>query len=88
MVSYVGIALGTFCAALIRAGYQQITGKPLFPANPKGPLYKWFGGKDRAIHEKSQEQLAQRLRDLEEEQISSQLDRRPVPRLGVSEPKP
>lgn len=29
-----GVVLGT---------YTLITGKEPFPANPKGPLYKWFG---------------------------------------------
>ncbi len=84
VVSYAGIALGTFVAALVRGLYKRFTGKEPFPANPKGPLYKWFGG---ANHGSSREMLVRRLRDQEAVQLSAQLDRRPAPRFLVSKRK-
>ena len=37
------IGLAAFGAALVRAGFKGATGREMFPANPKGPLYRWFG---------------------------------------------
>lgn len=89
MVSYLGIALGTALAAAIRAGYKQMTGKEFGrPANPKGPLYRWFGGQDRVNHEKDRALLALRLRDQEAERTSARLDRRPSQRFLASKRKP
>jgi hypothetical protein len=61
-----GLVLGTIAVVL---------GREPFAANPKGPLYKWFG---KTNHEKRRELLQTRLRDQEQERISSRLDRRPV----------
>lgn len=41
------IAVVVFLKALILGAYQAMTGKEAFPANPKGPLYKWFGRPNR-----------------------------------------
>jgi len=37
-----------FVKAVIMAIFAKVTGREMFPANPKGPLYKWFGGANRA----------------------------------------
>lgn len=37
------IFLIALITAAIREGFYRITGRDMFPANPKGPLYKWFG---------------------------------------------
>lgn len=29
--------------AIIMGAFEMVTGRDMFPANPKGPLYKWFG---------------------------------------------
>lgn len=39
------IAAVVFIKALIMGLFRHVTGRDMFPANPKGPLYKWFGGK-------------------------------------------
>lgn len=41
-VSYTGIFLGCLLAGLVRAAFKAITGREMFRANPKGPLYKLF----------------------------------------------
>jgi hypothetical protein len=82
-VTPTAIFLSVLLAGLVRAIYARITGKEMFPANPKGPLYKWLG---KTTHEKRQELLAKRLRDQEEERLSSRLDRRPSQRFLVSKP--
>jgi hypothetical protein len=40
------IFLSAVGAVLVQGIYRRATGKDLFPANPKGPLYRWFGKKD------------------------------------------
>lgn len=79
------IFLSALLAGALRAGYKAVTGKDMFPANPKGPLYKWLG---KTTHEKHRELLETRLRDQEAERISSRLDRRPSRRFLVSKRKP
>lgn len=37
------IFLSVVGAVLVQGIYKLLTGKDLFPANPKGPLYRWFG---------------------------------------------
>lgn len=76
------IFLSAMLATAVQGIYKAVTGKDLFPANPKGPLYKWFGD---ATHRATQERLQSRLHDLEQERLSSQLDRRPSRRLLGSE---
>jgi hypothetical protein len=45
MERVVKIVLIVIVTALIRSVLKWATGREeLFPANPKGPLYKWFGG--------------------------------------------
>lgn len=84
MVSYAGIALGTFVAALIRTGYKHVTGKEMFPANPKGPLYKWLGGANHG----SSSQLDRHQHGQEQERLSAPLDRPPVRLLPASKRRP
>lgn len=84
-MSTTAIFLSAMLAALVQAAYKGITGKDMFPANPKGPLYKWFGG---ASHREGRELIERRLRDQEEEQLFEALDRRPAKRLRDSPPKP
>ena len=46
------IALTLVAKALVVALFEAVTGRDMFPANPKGPLYKWFGkpkGGDTAL---------------------------------------
>lgn len=98
MVSYLGIALGTALAAAIRAGYKQMTGKDMFPANPKGPLYKWFGDPERherrrakrearISHEPSPTPSQLRRRDQLMERLSGPPSRPHAPRFRVSGPR-
>jgi len=47
-MSPTAIFLSCALAALVQAIYRAVTGRDLFPANPKGPLYRWFG---KASHE-------------------------------------
>lgn len=82
MVSFAGIALGTFAAALIRAEYQRRTGKPMFPANPKGPLYKWLG---RPSHGLRPEPLDPQRHGQEVERLASPPAPQPSLRLPASE---
>lgn len=37
------IAAVAFCKGLVYLGLEKVLGRDPFPANPKGPLYKWFG---------------------------------------------
>lgn len=37
------IAAVVFVKALVVGLWERATGQEMFPANPKGPLYKWFG---------------------------------------------
>lgn len=37
------IFLSMMAKALVMGLYAAITGREMFPANPKGPLYRWFG---------------------------------------------
>jgi hypothetical protein len=87
MVSYVGIFLGTMLAGAAQFGYKAITGKDMFPANPKGPLYKWFGDPERherrrlkrearINHEPSPTPSQLRRRDQLMERLSGQPSRR------------
>lgn len=41
------VFLATMVKAFVLAIFAQVTGREMFPANPKGPLYKWFGGASR-----------------------------------------
>ena len=41
-------ALAVFAAGLVRVAYKGLIGRDMFPANPKGPLYRWFG---KATHD-------------------------------------
>lgn len=41
------IFAATFLKAVIMAVFARVMGREMFPANPKGPLYKWFGGANR-----------------------------------------
>lgn len=57
-MSSLEIFLSCALAALVQAAYKGVTGRDLFPANPKGPLYKWFGPKEgRATHADPQSRL-------------------------------
>lgn len=66
-VSYTGIFLGCLLAGLVRAAFKAITGREMFKANPKGPLYKWLGG---ANHGSSPAPLPNRQRGREPERFS------------------
>jgi hypothetical protein len=32
-----------FLKAVVVGLFEAVAGRDMFPANPKGPLYKWFG---------------------------------------------
>jgi hypothetical protein len=51
------IFLSTALAAAIQGGYKLVTGKDLIPANPRGPLYKWFGKPSHGASPKPPERL-------------------------------
>jgi hypothetical protein len=57
-MSATAIFLSAAGAALVQGIYRLVTGRDLFPANPKGPLYRWFG---KASHEDRSEPPAKRL---------------------------
>lgn len=43
MKVFLAIFLAMAFKGMVMALYQAITGREAFPANPKGPLYRWFG---------------------------------------------
>lgn len=73
MLTPLEIFLSTALAGAVQAGYTAITGKDMFPANPKGPLYKWFGDPER--HERRRAKREARLNH-EPSPTLSQLRRR------------
>lgn len=60
--------------------YTAITGKEPFPANPKGPLYKWFGGANHGSSPALPDSLP---RDRLLARLSEPPSRPPAPRFRV-----
>jgi hypothetical protein len=78
----VEIFLATFIKGLVMGVYSAITGKEMFPANPKGPLYKWFG---KANHGSSPEKPPSLSHDQPVAQLESPPVQPPLPLPRASE---
>jgi hypothetical protein len=83
MLTGVTIFLSAVLAALIQGVYKAVTGKDLFPANPKGPLYKWLGKPKEPTHESPQEPQPPPRRVLLRGRLSELPDQPRAPRFRV-----
>lgn len=43
MTTAVTIFMVALITAAIREIFYRVKGREMFPANPRGPLYRWFG---------------------------------------------
>lgn len=77
------IFLSVLVAALLRALYARVTGKEMFPANPKGPLYRWFG---KPNHERLPTRSEQQRHDRLAARLSSPPNQPPASRFRLSKP--
>lgn len=82
-MSWLTIFLAMMFKGLVMGAYTLITGKEMFPANPKGPLYKWFGG---ASHESSPALPQPLSRGQSLARLSERPSRPRAPRFRVSKP--
>ena len=89
MVSGVTIFLGAALAGMIRETYKRATGREMFKANPKGPLYRWLGPKEtRPNHVQIRARLEKLRRDQATERTSERLLPPPERRFRVTKRKP
>jgi hypothetical protein len=86
MMTPLEIFLSAALAGAIRGGYKLATGKDLFPANPKGPLYKWFG--KGPTHEIDPERFEPPSRDRSLGPLGPKPGQQFLPRWDVSKRKP
>jgi hypothetical protein len=79
----VSLFLAMMLKGFVMGLYSLITGKEAFPANPKGPLYKWFGKPKGASHDSPPTPSQLQNRDRLLERLSELPDRPHAPRFRV-----